>query len=217
MEVVAMEDHKRTMTALALIMAIGTLLLSGSTNASAEPKDGDLIATLPALVAAGREACDLDTLRSDPNWHTLGEFIPGITPPQDEKADRRNQDWLRKYNQFAGSQNARTLYQYAQALGLLKGSDVRLRDAECQILVPAYGVAATATALGVKPGDITNGPLTDTCEGGKCVSKDLKAVARQCETEFRSQRYAEWCRTPKREPMAYGTTGEKPANDAYGF
>lgn len=212
-----MEGHTKTTTALPLIMAIGTLLLCGSTSARAEPKDGDLIASLPALVDAGREACDLDTLRSDPNWHPRDEPWLGVAADKGEAADKRNQDWLSKYNQFAGSENARTLHQYAQALGLLKGNDVRLRDAECQILVPAYGVAATATALGVKPGDIKDGPLTDTCEGGKCVSRDLKAVAHGCETEFRSKRYAEWCRTPNRQPITYGTTGETPSVDAYGF
>ena len=208
------EDHKNTMMALPLIMAIGVLMLGVSRSASAELKDGDLIASLPAIVAAAREACDLDTLRSDPEWHSSGEVRFDGKGSGDKKTDSLNQDWLTKYNAFAGSQNAKTLQQYAVALGVLKGSDARLRDAECQILVPAYGVAATATALGVKPGDIADGPLTDACEGGKCVTRDLETIARECETAFRSKRYVEWCRTPQRQPITFCET---PSVDADGF
>ena len=207
------KDLKNSMTALPLIMAIGVLMLGVTRSASAELKDGDLIATLPAIVAAAQEACDLDTLRSDPDWHPSDELRFNGKGSGD-KTDSRNQDWLTKYNVFAGSQNAKTLQQYAVALGVLKGSDARLRDAECQILVPAYGVAATATALGVKPGDIADGPLTDACEGGKCVTRDLKTIAHQCETAFRSRRYVEWCRTSQRQPITYGET---PSVNAYGF
>ena len=198
------------------VMVTGTLTLGVSTSVNAEPKS-ELIATLPALVTAAQEACDLDTLRSDPNWHPPGEFTFGPKAVDDGKTDGRNQEWLTKYNHFAGSENAKTLRQYAAALTLPVNSDTRLNDAECQIVVPAYGIAKTATALGVKPGDIADGPLTDTCESGKCVTKDLKNVARQCETEFRSKRYVEWCHTTDRKPITYGVVSEKPPSNANDF
>lgn len=203
------EEHRKSQTALPLIMAIGALALGASTSVKAEPKS-ELIATLPALVAAAHEACDLDTLRSDSTWRLHGEFKL-LAQQVDDKTNSRNEDWLKRYNRFANSENARTLEQYAAALSVSANSGTRLSDAECQIVIPAYGVAATATALGVKPDDIVDGPLTSSCEGGKCVTDNLKKAASLCETTFRSKRYVEWCHTASGKPITYGevsTSGE---------
>ena len=203
-------------------MATGTLMLGISTAANADPRNSDMIAKLPALVTAAGEACDLDTLRSDPNWHAPNEttfdlFTLGPKKVDDDQADARNKEWLTKYNRFVVSENAKTLRQYAEALGVLKGNEARFSDAECQIVVPAYGVAATAIAIGVKPDDITDSRFTNHCGIGKCVAAELQAVARQCETKFHALRYVEWCRTEKREPITYGETTETRSWNANGF
>lgn len=212
-----MRDHKVTKTNLPLVVvAMVVVTLGVSTGVNAEPKKDELIATLPALVTAAREACDLDTLRSDPTWH-LHDESKLMALPVDGKTNSRNQEWLTRYNRFANSENARTLEQYAAAMSVSANPNTRLSDAECQIVIPAYGVAATATALGVKPDDIADGPLTSFCEGGKCVTEDLKKVAGLCETKFRSQRYVEWCHTASGKPITYGEISETPSSNANQF
>ena len=142
---------------------------------------------------------------------------PKIPHSSDGKTNSRNEDWLKRYNRFANSENARTLEQYAAALSVSANSGTRLSDAECQIVIPAYGVAATATAFGVKPDDIVDGPLTSFCEGGKCVTDDLKKAASLCETKFRSKRYVEWCHTASGKPITYGEVSETPSSNADDF
>ncbi|NGM38525.1 MULTISPECIES: hypothetical protein [unclassified Methylobacterium] len=175
-------------SALTLSLLMLTALAAPASAQEAPP----LAVDDPALIQAARNACRLDRMRT-PWLFGLESMFDHLKEP-----NRRQYDaWLVEYNRFIETRQDQILVRFAEQMHSRQRHRILYSDAECKILVPAYGLAWTASHIDVRPGDIKNGWLVSSCDMRPCVGRPLDEIPEKCNIAPLSDTYVKDCNKPE--------------------
>lgn len=155
------------------LLALIVLILMPSTNAMAQESRADRV------YAASTKACYLDKIRT--------RSFTDVVLAKEGENQRIESVWLKRFNDFSSTTEAKLLRDYAEELNNLNIG--RHRDEQCLNIVPAYGLAVTAIALKFAKGSVVPGHLLERCGDKWCLPRALEVIADTCEVMPSSGRY----------------------------
>jgi hypothetical protein len=173
-------------------LTLSLLMLTALASPTPAQEAPPLAVDDPALRQAARNACRLDRMRTP--------WLLGLESQLDhlKEPNRRQYDaWLVEYNRFIGTRQDQILVRFAEQMHSRQRHRVLYSDAECRILVPAYGLAWTASHIDVRPGDIDRGWLVSLCDLRPCVGRLLEEIPEKCNINPVSDTYVKDCNKPE--------------------